>query len=104
MIVYGKHSHGVYPPLTLRLMIISRSISRGVYNGIGQLATRRFLTTNARQAFLRPLASHSGVVCLSLNRPETKNAISLKLLQELGECLDNVKFDKRYAYFNSLRE
>ncbi|KIM91103.1 hypothetical protein PILCRDRAFT_94680 [Piloderma croceum F 1598] len=45
-------------------------------------------------AFLQPLISHSGVTCLSLNRPQTKNAISLKLLQELGECLDNVQFDK----------
>jgi len=56
---------------------------------------RRFITTNTtRQAFLEPVASHSGVTCLALNRPQTKNAISLQLLEEFGECLDHVQFDK----------
>lgn len=44
---------------------------------------RRFLQHSAHhaQAFLEPIASHPGIVCLSLNRPQTKNAISLTLLQ-----------------------
>jgi methylglutaconyl-CoA hydratase len=66
-----------------------------LYQTAGQLGTCRSLTTNSRQAFLQPLTSYSGVTCLSLNRPQTKNAISLKLLQELGECLESVQFDKR---------
>lgn len=60
----------------------------------GLLVARRFITTNTRQAFLEPIASHTGVTCLALNRPQTKNAISLKLLEEFGECLDHVQFDK----------
>lgn len=61
----------------------------------GRLKAYRFLSTDARQAFLEPVASHPGVTCLALNRPQTKNAISLKLLEEFGECLDCVQYDKR---------
>ena len=80
--------------------MVLRHISRSMvfYKIVGERGTRG-LTTDARQAFLQPLASHPGVTCLSLNRPQTKNAISLKLLQEFGECLDNVQFDKRYIAF-----
>ena len=36
------------------------------------------------EAFLKPVgSSHPGVTCLSLNRPKTKNAISVTLLQVL---------------------
>jgi len=42
----------------------------------------RYLQTAApQQAFLEPLASHPGISCLSLNRPQSKNAISTTLLQ-----------------------
>jgi len=55
----------------------------------------RFISVQAsRQAFLEPVVSHPGVVCLNLNRPETKNAISVKLLQEFGDCLERAQFDK----------
>ena len=42
---------------------------------------QRHLTTNTREAFLEPLASHPGITCLSLNRPASKNAISVRLLK-----------------------
>lgn len=42
---------------------------------------RRHLTTDAREAFLEPLDSHPGITCLSLNRPASKNAISVRLLK-----------------------
>ncbi|TFK55555.1 ClpP/crotonase [Heliocybe sulcata] len=57
------------------------------------LRCRRFLTTATPQAFLEPVQEHPGITCLSLNRPETKNAISLKLLEELHGCLDHVAYD-----------
>jgi len=41
----------------------------------------RNLTTATHEAFLERLDSHPGVTCLSLNRPQSKNAISLRLLQ-----------------------
>jgi hypothetical protein len=42
----------------------------------------RFLQAAAsQQAFLEPLGSHPGICCLSLNRPQSKNAISTTLLQ-----------------------
>ncbi|KAJ6539551.1 ClpP/crotonase-like domain-containing protein [Mycena capillaripes] len=45
------------------------------------------------QAFLEPLPTHPGITCLSLNRPEAKNAISLTLLKELHESLETVRSD-----------
>lgn len=59
-------------------------------------STRRFLQHAAHdaQAFLEPITSHPGITCLSLNRPQTKNAISLTLLQQLRESIETVRFDK----------
>jgi len=51
-------------------------------------------TSASQQAFLEPLDSHPGISCLSLNRPQSKNAISTTLLQQLKESLDIVNFDK----------
>lgn len=61
---------------------------------------RRFLEVHAGadsslQAFLEPVSSHPGIACLSLNRPKSKNAISMSLLQQLRESLDTVHYDKR---------
>ncbi|KAJ7498716.1 ClpP/crotonase-like domain-containing protein [Mycena latifolia] len=54
----------------------------------------RILTRGySRQAFLEPLPTHPGITCLSLNRPEAKNAISLTLLKELRESLETVHAD-----------
>ncbi|KAF7352613.1 Enoyl-CoA hydratase [Mycena venus] len=47
----------------------------------------------SRQAFLEPLSTHPGITCLSLNRPEAKNAISRTLLKELHESLETVRSD-----------
>ncbi|KAJ7721167.1 ClpP/crotonase-like domain-containing protein [Mycena maculata] len=47
----------------------------------------------SKQAFLEPLSTHPGITCLSLNRPEAKNAISLTLLKELRESLETVHSD-----------
>ncbi|KAI0304153.1 ClpP/crotonase [Russula brevipes] len=58
------------------------------------LTIRRSLSTvNTHEAFLQSLPSHPGVTTLSLNRPHAKNAISLQLLKQLGDCLDAVRFD-----------
>ncbi|KAG1892261.1 ClpP/crotonase-like domain-containing protein [Suillus subluteus] len=46
------------------------------------------------EAFLEPLQSHLGITCLSFNRPQAKNAISMKLLHEFRECLETAKYDK----------
>lgn len=57
-------------------------------------AFKRYSSFSTKQAFLETINSHPGVTCLSLNRPESKNAISLTLLQQLQECLEIVRFDK----------
>ncbi|KAF9268170.1 ClpP/crotonase [Marasmius fiardii PR-910] len=49
-------------------------------------------------AFLEYVSEYPGITCLALNRPKSKNAISVNLLKacsstELGECLDRVRFD-----------
>ncbi|PFH51372.1 hypothetical protein AMATHDRAFT_142706 [Amanita thiersii Skay4041] len=54
----------------------------------------RFYSTTPKEAFLEPLQSHPGITCLSLNRPQSKNAISVALLQQLRESLETVHFDK----------
>lgn len=57
----------------------------------------RFIQVEAaaeKQAFLRPIESHPGVWGLALNRPKSKNAISVALLQQLRECLETVQYDK----------
>lgn len=52
----------------------------------------RFLQTQvSAQAYLEPLESHPGITCLSLNRPQSRNAISMTLLQvnimvDLSRC------------------
>ncbi|KAH7911567.1 ClpP/crotonase-like domain-containing protein [Hygrophoropsis aurantiaca] len=56
--------------------------------------TIRWISTSKNEAFLDSFSSNPGIACLSLNRPQSKNAISLRLLQELRECLDTVKYDK----------
>ncbi|KAJ6490375.1 ClpP/crotonase-like domain-containing protein [Mycena vitilis] len=61
---------------------------------------RRFLGVRfsarsySKQAFLEPLSTHEGITCLSLNRPEARNAISLTLLKELRESLETVNSDR----------
>ncbi|KAK1231807.1 hypothetical protein PQX77_005021 [Marasmius sp. AFHP31] len=54
------------------------------------------------EAFLEAVPEYPGITCLSLNRPKSKNAISVNLLKacttELTECLDTVQFDNTYEY------
>ena len=81
---------------------------------LGTAIRRSFSTNSTAEAFLQPVPSNPAVACLFLNRPQSKNAISTRMLQvsiqeprsrhsvliiaqELRECLDNVKFDKRCA-------
>lgn len=55
---------------------------RGIVSTIARNGrSRRFSSVSQNQAFLEPLVSHPGITCLSLNRPQSKNAISLALLQ-----------------------
>ncbi|KAF8897736.1 ClpP/crotonase-like domain-containing protein [Infundibulicybe gibba] len=51
-------------------------------------------TVSTQQAFLETLPSYPGITCLSLNRPQSKNAISLALLQQLRDSLEEVHYDK----------
>ncbi|KIJ70143.1 hypothetical protein HYDPIDRAFT_121610 [Hydnomerulius pinastri MD-312] len=50
--------------------------------------------TSTAEAFVQPLQSDPAIACLFLNRPQSKNAISMRMLQEIHECLETVKFDK----------
>jgi len=61
---------------------------------LASLRNRYLQAAASQQAFLEPLASHPGISCLSLNRPQSKNAISTTLLQQLRESLEIVHFDK----------
>ncbi|KDR83918.1 hypothetical protein GALMADRAFT_236416 [Galerina marginata CBS 339.88] len=79
-------------------MVLSRAINLTsssfwrthlLYNG------KRFLQVqSSQQAFLENVESNPGITCLSLNRPQTKNAISMTLLKQLRECLEHVHFDR----------
>ncbi|KAG9218875.1 hypothetical protein CCMSSC00406_0001011 [Pleurotus cornucopiae] len=57
------------------------------------LGSYRSYSAAHKQAFLEPVASHPGIARLALNRPQSKNAISLTLLKELGECLETAHYD-----------
>lgn len=59
-----------------------------------RIIIRRSLSSNPAEAFIQPLQSDPGIACLFLNKPQTKNAISKRMLQELQECLYTAKFDK----------
>ncbi|KAF8165504.1 ClpP/crotonase-like domain-containing protein [Crassisporium funariophilum] len=56
--------------------------------------SRLLQVSSAQQAYLEPLESHPGITCLYLNRPQSRNAISTTLLQQLRESLETVHFDK----------
>lgn len=48
-----------------------------------------------RQAYLEPSnASVDGITLLTLNRPETKNAISRQMIGELEEAVNKAGADK----------
>jgi len=70
--------------------------SNGLFKSIWMRATlsRRLLTTSSSQyeAFLQK-TSAEGISSLCLNRPQTKNAISVRLLEDLGKCLERVQED-----------
>lgn len=55
----------------------------------------RYLSSNTAEAFIRPLQSDPEIACLFLNKPQTKNAISRRMLQELQECLYSAKFQDK---------
>ncbi|KAI0320275.1 ClpP/crotonase-like domain-containing protein [Amylostereum chailletii] len=60
----------------------------------------RFLSSSAPEASLQPFSKYPGVSALYLNRPQSKNAISLRLLDELTSCLDEARFDDRQVSFS----
>ncbi|KAJ7781032.1 ClpP/crotonase-like domain-containing protein [Mycena metata] len=70
-------------------MFTVNAISRRILNQV-----RFTARTYSAQAFLEPLSTHPGITCLSLNRPEAKNAISLTLLKELQDSLETVRTDR----------
>ena len=83
--------------------------------GIPRIIIRRSFSSTTPEAFIQPLKSDPDIACLFLNKPQTKNAISRRMLQvelahyflflhhsdsfqELQDCLYTAKFDKRYTY------
>ncbi|RDX53681.1 ClpP/crotonase [Lentinus brumalis] len=58
------------------------------------IQTNHSASSNAAEAYLEAVPDRPGITSLLLNRPKAKNAISLRLLKELQECLDSVQFDK----------
>ncbi|KAK7452642.1 hypothetical protein VKT23_012041 [Stygiomarasmius scandens] len=46
------------------------------------------------QAYLHKVHSHPGVYCIALNRPKSKNAISVQLLEDLRVALDQAMSEK----------
>ena len=47
----------------------------------GTAIRRSFSTNSTAEAFLHPVPSHPSVACLFLNRPQSKNAISMRMLR-----------------------
>ncbi|THH14389.1 hypothetical protein EW146_g5935 [Bondarzewia mesenterica] len=60
------------------------------------ISTRCYISNSStKEAFLQDIPTHPGVSTLLLNRPQSKNAISLRLLKEFTECLDDARFDNK---------
>ncbi|KAL1741053.1 ClpP/crotonase-like domain-containing protein [Schizophyllum fasciatum] len=59
-----------------------------------RFTARSRLHVATRQAYVEPLTTHEGITCLTLNRPQAKNAISTTLLHELRQCLEELRFDR----------
>ncbi|SJL01758.1 related to Enoyl-CoA hydratase [Armillaria ostoyae] len=78
--------------MTIALLSAYRSL-RFAHHALAR-TTRRQMSTSLPQAFLEPISSHPGVTCLSLNRPQSKNAISMRMLQDIRKSLETVHFDK----------
>ncbi|KAF8842737.1 ClpP/crotonase [Paxillus ammoniavirescens] len=75
--------------------MLSRSLLSRSSSVLSQAWIRRSISkTSTAEAFVQPIPSDPAIACLFLNRPQSKNAISIKMLQELQECLETVKFDK----------
>jgi len=56
-------------------------------------SSRSYSIAPSRDAFLELVQGHPGIACLSLNRPKTKNAISVNMLKELRESLEEAAAD-----------
>ncbi|KAF9247386.1 ClpP/crotonase-like domain-containing protein [Melanogaster broomeanus] len=78
--------------------MVSRFILSRSSSVLSRAIRRSISTTSTAEAFIQPVPSHPTVACLFLNRPQSKNAISMRMLQEFQECLDIVKFDKRHVH------
>ncbi|KAL4076158.1 ClpP/crotonase-like domain-containing protein [Scleroderma citrinum] len=74
--------------------MLSRLLTSIFQVGVSRSIIRRSFSSTAPEAFIQPLKSDPDIACLFLNRPQTKNAISKRMLQELQECLYTAKFDK----------
>lgn len=52
-----------------------------IQTGIPRIIIRRSISSTPPEAFIQPLKSDPDIACLFLNRPQTKNAISRRMLQ-----------------------
>ncbi|KDQ08840.1 hypothetical protein BOTBODRAFT_47951 [Botryobasidium botryosum FD-172 SS1] len=64
-----------------------------IHRGAAARFSRSYSVALARDAFLEPVQGHPSIACLSLNRPKTKNAISMNMLKELRESLEEAASD-----------
>lgn len=64
-----------------------------VRRAITRLPTRRWIsTTSSKEAYLEHV--EGGISILNLNRPSTKNALSVNLVNEFRQALADVRFSK----------
>ncbi|KAI9303492.1 ClpP/crotonase-like domain-containing protein [Cunninghamella echinulata] len=59
------------------------------------MKSRQIHSTQSKEAFLEHLqGENEGISVLSMNRPEARNALSVKLVQELRDALSEIRFSK----------
>ncbi|KAL4081590.1 ClpP/crotonase-like domain-containing protein [Scleroderma yunnanense] len=61
--------------------MLSRLLTSIFQVGVSRSIIRRSFSSTAPEAFIQPLKSDPDIACLFLNRPQTKNAISKRMLQ-----------------------
>ena len=85
------------------MLTTSRTVLYNQLRRSGQF--RRFLQVQASpQVFLEPVESHPGITCLSLNRPQSRNAISMALLQVNSRTSPSLRQDTEINCLQQLRE
>ncbi|GJJ07287.1 hypothetical protein Clacol_001487 [Clathrus columnatus] len=85
---------------TIRTLMLPGLLAKKLRSSrsIHTTSLRKFSQLNTTQVLLEPVPESPGILCLSLNRPHSKNAISMQLLKEFKYCLETIRNDNSSVF------